>query len=332
MKNTRLQNVCEGILERWQTGKQIQETQVHIFQIEIMNFLIYGENQKLPKSYYSLQKKVKETWHYHEYEKMGKQDIFLLGSLWDSMQLLSLKSETARDKMSIADLAKRYRRYEWFFATIKRYPGINHTELAHKGRKTTSELSQFVARISQENLYTSSRVGREKYYFLAERGEELLKEMRKAKENENVKCLDLRKMDENNTLESSYATPLIMTSQMIKMMRAHKVFVENVELLVEEVVEEPSVNKRNIVYSELLRKRVDEKNKIQETNQMKTFSQNKLEWFSLQNDDYLKKQIVNALSMSREQHEQMEIEIGEFKEPWMKTKNLNNNLMSTYGV
>lgn len=174
MKNTRLENICTVILGRWEEGKAITEKQADIFMEEILELFTGSTASRLPESYSALYRKLKEMRHYHETSQMTPQDAFLLGSIWSGMELVEKRHKKEAENVSLDDLACKYKSYEWFFSALKANPGLNHAQLAKRGNKTPSELSQFTTRIGREKLYNANRLGREKYYFLSPRGEELL--------------------------------------------------------------------------------------------------------------------------------------------------------------
>jgi predicted transcriptional regulator len=69
------------------------------------------------------------------------------------------------------------------FKTISSDPGINHAKLANKVGKSPSALSQFVSKIRAFDYITQTSIGREKYYYLTTKGQNILKDLEKTVDN-----------------------------------------------------------------------------------------------------------------------------------------------------
>lgn len=182
MKRTRLQNISRVILDSLQGKKNIQEEQVSIFLDGMVDLEQGADEGTIPAECQTLEHWIGETWQYRDLSDFSQESTFLLGGLWGAFALKRIQKKRKKDTFCIDQLVSKYRDYYWFFSAIANKPGIMHKQLAARGRKTTSELSQFVARVYKEDLFSFNRVGREKYYFLQEKGEEVYRRMKEEKQ------------------------------------------------------------------------------------------------------------------------------------------------------
>lgn len=199
MKRTRLQNISKVILDSIKGKKNIQEEQVSIFLDGIVDYEQGADERTIPTECQDLEHWIEETWQYRDLSAFSQESTFLLGGLWGAFAMKRIQKRRKKDEFCIEQLVTKYRDYYWFFSAIANNPGIMHKQLAARGGKTSSELSQFVARVYKEDLFSYNRVGREKYYFLQEKGEEVYRRMKESKHVVTKKREFLvKKLEENN--------------------------------------------------------------------------------------------------------------------------------------
>lgn len=179
MENSIVHNLSDKILKRIKDGREIRDEQILLFLECALDAIEKKEFQDLPSSYYLLKEKI---YKYKIYDKMDELDVnqaFSYGNIWSSIRLIEIVEKRKKEEISIEVLAKKYIKNIEVFQIMKNSPGIKHKDLAEKCRKTASELSQLFNQISEERFFSFIRLGREKYYYLEEKGDCLLIQMKK---------------------------------------------------------------------------------------------------------------------------------------------------------
>lgn len=179
MIQNRLANVCRGILECIKKGRAIEEEQAFVFLDGIVDVLTNPEAEGFENELEALAVHVKESWQYGDVERMSGEQAFLCGGLWAGEQIIEKSRNRKQESRMIFDLARKYENNVWILKAIDRKPGIRHKELAAYGKVSPSRLSQFIANITSDGLLTYNRSGREKYYYLQKRGEQVYGEIKR---------------------------------------------------------------------------------------------------------------------------------------------------------
>lgn len=183
MKRKRLENICKEILGHWKNEGKLEEEQAYIFFDGILDVIMDGE--KIPLSdYRQISAGIEKRWQYRSFEELSPQEAFLYGSLWGGIKIEEIYEERIEQQESLEKLVSVYASKEWLFKAIYYNPGIRHKDLAKKGNQSPSQLSQLMASVEKEGLITYNRAGREKYYFLQKRGDQLYKLMKKKDSSE----------------------------------------------------------------------------------------------------------------------------------------------------
>lgn len=200
MVKTRLQNISDVILQglRAQTQEKIEE-QVYILFDGIVDLIQKIGDSTILDGCEELFHYLNETWQYRDFDGLSQETSFLMGSIWGAMKTAETSRKRSMEEMNIQDLISKYDDYYWLFDAIAKSPGIRHKSLAAKGAKSPSELSQFVSRMESENLLMYSRTGREKYYYLQEKGRKVYEGIKKAKRPADIPNADwLKRIVEDN--------------------------------------------------------------------------------------------------------------------------------------
>ncbi len=179
MLPSKLENICSTLCERLQSNKEITEEQIHVFLNGISDTMSSKEIENLPDSAQFLSDEVNQVWNYRDLEHISRTQAFLFGCIWACFKILDKMLHRESEYSTLNDLAAYYSDKQWFFQAILEIPGIRHKDLAQKGKISPSQLSQFVSKACREGLVTYHRMGREKYYFLMDRGKDVYKKIQR---------------------------------------------------------------------------------------------------------------------------------------------------------
>ena len=175
----RLKNISKTILEK--RKKTLEEKQVFIFFEGILDII---HSNKTDEFYKKLSDYIHEMWQYRNIKDMDPEQAFLYGSIWGAINLEELNRKRIEMNNILDKITSNFRNYYPILSAIHNEVGITHKKLAGVLGKTPSDLSQIISRIYDERVFTYSRTGREKNYYLGQYGElvyqRLLKEMKNA--------------------------------------------------------------------------------------------------------------------------------------------------------
>lgn len=177
MEFDKIDDLSNKILRRLKNEKEIRDELISLFLEWTLNAIEKYEFLDLPRNFYLLKEKVYKSRMYDKLDELEANRVFAYGSLWSAIRLIELAEERKNDEVSIDILAKKYIKNIEIFQMIERCPGIKHKDLAEGCRKTPSELSQFFNQVGEQRFVSFIRLGREKYYYLEEKGTSLLKQM-----------------------------------------------------------------------------------------------------------------------------------------------------------
>lgn len=177
-----LVSVCQNIAECAVLHKNISEEQMLLF-IDALASEDSGEQTIMAAAYKRLRSVIGEVWQYREWEEMSPEQAFLYGSIWGSMKSFDLSCQKNKDADQMKLLVPKFKDKMWLFRAIKSQPGILHKELALKGKISPSRLSQIMDDEDMNTLISHRLSGREKYYFLKPRGEELFCKLKSESQN-----------------------------------------------------------------------------------------------------------------------------------------------------
>lgn len=145
-----------------------------------------------PESYKAMRSRLNELWQYREWEEMSSEQAFLYGQLYGCVKLCEYREQIRQNTAWFNFLLSKYADSKLFYI-IKKKPGIRHKDLAEKIGLSTGRLSQMMDEEDMRELIASRVMGREKYYFLGAKGEELLQKLetqkRKAKKEKLRKAI-----------------------------------------------------------------------------------------------------------------------------------------------
>lgn len=184
MEQNNIEMVSERILNRIGKGLTLQEEQRTAFWEYALEQIGKTENIVPEASLgqlFMLKEHVLKKWDYDEIGSLTPECAFEYGQLWGAFQLMDMADKRGKEKYSMEFLKKQYGKYYELFSLLKNSPGIRHKEVAEKIQKSPSEVSQIFAKLDGGKLFSTVKLGREKYYYLEERGNRLLEAMEKEK-------------------------------------------------------------------------------------------------------------------------------------------------------
>lgn len=194
MQEINFEHICNNLTKRLQVRKSIEEEQVSVFLDSVTERLTATEEPKEKTSdYQALSELMNKMWHYGDFGKATRIQVFLYGSIWAGLRMIERKHKNTLRKKKLEGLIAYYADKEWLLKAICCNPGIRHKDLAKLSGKSVSQLSQMVSRASKDELVSYHRLGREKYYFLMDSGEKVYKEIlerRKRRYHYNMELSD----------------------------------------------------------------------------------------------------------------------------------------------
>lgn len=176
-------SLCIRILNKLKQQREIREEQISLFLKLSLKIIDSTEELELPRSFYLLKENVYKCWLYEEIGELDANQAFVYGNLWGALKLIDFAKKSRENRKVLDSLACQYEKNSYVFQIMNDNPGIKHKDLAELSNKTPSELSQFLSKIKEEQLFYDVRLGREKYYYLEERGISLLNKMKKQAED-----------------------------------------------------------------------------------------------------------------------------------------------------
>ena len=177
MKFTRLENICNGLLQLLGKGKRIEEDNIYIY-LDGMLDVMEKQTNEWPTSYVKLNHYVGQMWELREIDRLTQEQTFLLGSIWGTAKLMEMKRQREKRRYEITDLASVYFKNKWIFREISARPGVRHIELAAKGKRSASGLTQLLSQMIQKQLIACNHMGRENHYYLLDRGEQVYEKIK----------------------------------------------------------------------------------------------------------------------------------------------------------
>lgn len=191
--------------------KEIPEDFLYEFSQNIIN-IVQSENiQELPPEFEDLQNYVEMYWRGRKYKREENPvRIYQLGQLLSYVNLIRDVIDSNKDKVSMTEYAARWDNRFLVFQGMYDKPGITHKHLARFSKMSPSSLSQFMDKTKWDGYYTYRIVGREKYYYLTPKGNELYALFCEEREKEfSYNYLYMSADDLNNEITGSISDSLL---------------------------------------------------------------------------------------------------------------------------
>lgn len=219
MENNMLEKISDAINKKIASDKTISSDQLDAYLQQIFEYIRCADSVTLPYSFCLLRDKLFKKWEYGAIEKLDAKASFLLGALWSGAILSELAEAERLKRPNLEALAKQNLKYYKILKVIQARPGIMHKELAKISELSTSELSQWMTKIQFENLFSFSRAGREKYYYIEKKGEDIIPEM------ERLHSAESKDLNDGETIQEP--NEVVSISSMIKFKPTHLISFEN---------------------------------------------------------------------------------------------------------
>lgn len=159
-------------------GKEVPEELLYEFSEEVTRIIEGRGLEDIPDEFWKLENYVELYWRGGKFAyEEDPARVFQMGQLLSYTNLINIWFEKMEKDISLEEYARIYGDKYLFFKSIHDEYGITHKELASKLQMSTSALSQFVNRIKGKGFFISRAMGREKHYYLTDKGEKLLKIM-----------------------------------------------------------------------------------------------------------------------------------------------------------
>lgn len=212
MEKNILNTLCDIINNKILSGKKLSDDQIMVYLKQIFEYVRHTDPTELPRSFYLLRQTMFKMWEYGDTKKFSPEVAFMYGAVWGGAMLSELAEKEIKEQPRLEAMAKQNLKYLNCFEAIYKHPGIKHKDLAAISSMTTSELSQWMARIQHEGYFSFSRVGREKYYYVEKKGEEILKEM----ERQQMCCSEAtNNMNDSNAIRTVIRNHLKTSNQIM---------------------------------------------------------------------------------------------------------------------
>lgn len=197
-----MQKLVKCIYDCVMSAKEIPEDLLYEFSQTTIKIVQSGNVQELPEKFEDLQNYVEMFWRGKKYEReKNPARIFQLGQLLSYFNLIRDAADDQKNRKLMEDYIRRWNRKFRIFWGMHDQPGIMHKKLAAFSGISPSELSQFITKTMWDGYYTYRITGREKYYYLTPRGEELFALFQKKREKEySYQYWGMSKEDLNNEI------------------------------------------------------------------------------------------------------------------------------------
>ena len=168
------------ILEYVVDSREVPEELIYEFSGEVTRLIEGGDFEDISDEFWKLENYVELYWRGRKFDQEKSAiRIFQMGQLLTYTNMISRWLEKIQKEITLDEYARILSDKYLFFKSIHDEYGITHKELANKIQISISSLSQFVNRIKGNGFFISRSMGREKHYYLTDKGEKLLGIMRK---------------------------------------------------------------------------------------------------------------------------------------------------------
>lgn len=170
--NERITNLSKSIIKRLQLGRDIDEELIYAFVNAVTEKLEHYDEDISSEEYLHLKERIETIWKHESFYDIALDQIFLCGSLWGVIHILEMFRKKQHEQRECRVLVNKYKEdtYFDFLNAIYTKPGIKNSTLAQICDVTPSRISQMISSAKEEGLVVFQKVGREKYYFINNKG------------------------------------------------------------------------------------------------------------------------------------------------------------------
>lgn len=170
-----MEKIVNIISEYVYAQKEIPDDLMSEFSSEMIQIIEGQCTEEIPDAIWNLENYVKLYWRGSKYvHEECPARIFQLGQLLSYMNMIRQHFERIDEDISLEEYANTYRDKYLFFKSIHDRAGITHKDLAKLVHTSISSMSQFVSKIAGTGFIVTRVMGREKHYYLTDKGETLL--------------------------------------------------------------------------------------------------------------------------------------------------------------
>ncbi len=159
---------------------EIPEDLLYEFSTEAAQIVEMHNPDSIPEEFWKLENYVELYWRSRQFiHEKNNIRIFQMGQLLSHTNMIRIWSERIEQETSLDEYARMFQDKYLFFNCISNDYGITHKELAEQMSISVSALSQFVNKTKSLGFFMSRAMGREKHYYLTDKGNQLLRLMKK---------------------------------------------------------------------------------------------------------------------------------------------------------
>lgn len=183
MSDSTIENISRNILKRLASGKEPTEEQVYALWEGTIRVIKGEDTFQYSGEAARLADQMNEKWVYQIDMGSGTAD-FTAGSIWGSMNMLKLYSQKQQEDIQCKALSQKYsdKTSYLFLNVLYTRPGVKNNILAQVCSVTPSRISQITRNAMEDGLITFQKSGREKYYYLKDRGKIVYKTISEEKQ------------------------------------------------------------------------------------------------------------------------------------------------------
>lgn len=216
MENIKVNNISKGILKRIKTERSIADEHIYALWDGIVEVLEQGDSHDISGEAVQLLERMDDTWMYQKFQSLSASENFLYGSIWGSMNILSRFIKKKKEQYECQALIQKYKDETscLFLNAILKKPGIKNSALAQICCVTPSRITQMTQSAIEDGLITSQKFGREKYFYLQTKGNDVYKAILETKKPVYKGKLDYNLIVFNNQMEDAGARFRMVTEML----------------------------------------------------------------------------------------------------------------------
>ena len=152
----------------------IPDEYLYEFSTEITSAIESSDTERIPDEFWQLANYVELYWRGQKYTcDDSPERIYQMGQLLSFTKMIDIWFDRIETSTSLTEYAIIMNSKYSFFKSIHDESGITHKELASRMHTSVSSLSQFVNKIQGNGFFISRPMGREKHYYLTQKGEKI---------------------------------------------------------------------------------------------------------------------------------------------------------------
>ena len=169
-----MERLIEILYSHIMNGKRISDDLMYEFSQHILKIVQGIEEVEPVNELFAFRNYVEMYWRGGKFETEKKGYFaFQMGQLLSYINMLKDIEEIKKQELNLEEYASRWEKRFSVFKSMHEEKGITHKKLADLSGLSPSSLSQFIAKTKWDGYFVYRIAGREKYYYLTEKGEKL---------------------------------------------------------------------------------------------------------------------------------------------------------------